>query len=118
MLRSLWKEASAVSEPGLPPCQEGQSSYGERAGTFWAGTATLSPGKACSPGVPGLLAGGGKQETLSALGIWLRFHFQGYAMFPGQMWGGQRTEAWARKQIPFGFTFSKILTCLPKNTSF
>ena len=55
---------------------------------------------------------------MSALEIWLRFHFQGYEMFPGQMWGGQRTEAWTRKQIPFGFMFSKILTCLPKNTPF
>ena len=45
------------------------------------------------------MAGEGKQETLSALEIWLRFHFQGYEMFPGQMWGGQRTEAWTRKQL-------------------
>lgn len=78
----------------------------------------LSAGKAHSPGAPGLLAGEGKQETLSALEIWLRFHFQGYEMFPGQLWGGQRTKAWTRKQIPFGFMFSKILTCLPKNTPF
>lgn len=49
------------------------------------------------------MAGAEKQETLSALGIWLRFHFQGYKMFPGQMWGGRRTEAWARKQIPLWF---------------
>lgn len=28
-----------------------------------------------------------------ALWDWLRFHFQGSMMFPGQTWGGQRAEA-------------------------
>lgn len=43
-----------------------------------------------SPSMLELLAGREGQEILGALGIWLRFHFQGSERFPGQTWGGQK----------------------------
>jgi hypothetical protein len=54
----------------------------------------LALGRARLPCTPELSAKGEeREETLSALGIWLRFHFQGAKMFPDQRMGGQRLEA-------------------------
>lgn len=61
--------------------------------SLWAAKPRLTLERAHSPSMPELLAGGEGQEILGALGIWLRFHFQGSKMFPGQTRGGQRAEA-------------------------
>lgn len=78
LLVSLWKEVSAVPQTWTSALSESpeRAQARGRVASLWAGTATLTLDKAHSPGLPEPWAVGEGQETLSALGIWLRFHFK------------------------------------------
>lgn len=87
-------EALAASQTWAPTLSGNLDGAQTRGGlvSLWAAKPRLPLDRAHSPSMPELLAGGEGQEILGALRIWLRFHFQGFKMFPGQTWGGQRAE--------------------------